>query len=128
MLFCIIMTLCFVAPLSESDGDSYIDLIDVEYHVESKAISFDGTTLFNTVDLQVIGDGWRSAVKTFHSDQGRFKGTFELDEPLGEGIYNLVAVHNNYYDREVFSVDGYVTIHEVKYDKIPNVLAWIHNR
>ncbi len=124
MLFCIIMTLCFVAPLSESDGDSYIDLIDVEYHVESKAISFDGTTLFNTVDLQVIGDGWRSAVKTFHSDQGRFKGTFELDEPLGEGIYNLVAVHNNYYDREVFSVDGYVTIHEVKYDKISNVLAW----
>ena len=124
MLFCIIMTLCFVAPLSESDGDSYIDLIDVEYHVESKAISLDGTTLFNTVDLQVIGDGWRSAVKTFHSDQGRFKGTFELDEPLGEGIYNLVAVHNNYYDREVFSVDGYVTIHEVKYDKISNVLAW----
>ncbi len=124
MLFCIIVTLCFVAPLSESDGDSYIDLIDVEYHVESKAISFDGTTSFDTVDLLLIGNGWRSAVKTFHSDQGRFEGTFELDEPLGEGIYNLVAVHNNYYDREVFSVDGYVTIHEVKYDKISNVLAW----
>lgn len=119
------VVLCLLTPMAASDGAaSSIEIYDIAYDEESQAVSFSMDATFDTVYVQVIGDGWRTEASAVAVTDGKCMGAVVLEKPLGSGTYYVSVVNGSTYDVQQFIVPEYVDVRAVSFDSDAGTLSW----